>query len=186
MDRQAGLMAEAVINLLELARLEHHPTLRLETVPTSELLRHAASAVTRPPDAEPDRTHLDADPHLEVRCDRRLMTRVLSNLVHNAYRHNPAGVEVSLSATTCDGEVVLKCSDTGDGVPPELRDRLFDEFTSSDETTIGSPSYGLGLAFCKAAVEAHGGRIRCESTPGDGATFRVLIPITSREEGTHG
>ncbi len=115
---------------------------------------------------------------LVVTGDRPILVRVLMNLVSNALAHAPADAPVVLSARTQEpGWVEITCHDEGPGVPPELLPHLFEEFSS------GRGSSGLGLAFCKAAVEAHGGTIRCENTTGRGCTFVVRLPGPDAEKG---
>jgi len=72
-------------------------------------------------------------------------------------------------------KLFVQVSDTGPGIPPEIRSRLFQKFVSGRQEERGS---GLGLAFCKLAVEAHGERIWVESTPGQGTTFTFSLAIT--------
>jgi signal transduction histidine kinase len=105
--------------------------------------------------------------------DRDLMRRVLCNLVDNAIRYAPGGSQITLAARAVAGGVELRVSDRGRGVPAAERDRVFDRFVSSgDEPSRGNR--GLGLAFCKAAVEAHGGRIWVEDAD-PGAAFCIRI-----------
>lgn len=113
-----------------------------------------------------------------VRADEDLLQRMLVNLVENAVRHAPESSTVTVAACKLGVEVELRVADTGPGVPPDLRDTVFDPFVQvsgvpSGRTTIGGR--GLGLAFVKLAVEAHGGRIWVEDgTPG--AVFCARFP----------
>jgi signal transduction histidine kinase len=116
-----------------------------------------------------------------VLVDPRLVGRVLVNLAGNALRHNRAGTRVTLDAEwRPSGEVVVSCTDDGQGLTEEARTALSELFASGASGDYRQ-STGLGLAFCKAAVEAHGGRIWCDSTPGQGACFLFTIP-PGREE----
>ena len=175
-SRQATRMESAVKDVLELARLEHHPELELRGCPAVAVLREAMMASAIGPGEGTVLLDADVAPNLDVDCDPALIVRVLANLVVNAVRHNGEDVIVTLGAHGGPRSVVLTCSDTGHGIPDEVRDRLFDEFTSSTREVGTAPSYGLGLAFCKAAVEAHGGRIWFESEKTTGTTFLVSIP----------
>ena len=83
---------------------------------------------------------------------------------------------ITLSIEQAGEEVLFAISDTGLGIPPEHRQRIFDRFTRL-ESAEGIKGTGLGLAFCKLAVEAHGGRIWVESEPGHGATFYFTLPL---------
>jgi signal transduction histidine kinase len=106
-----------------------------------------------------------------LRADPDLLHRVVANLVDNAIRHAPEGSEIRVAATPTVGGVELRVADTGPGVPRELRETVFDRFHSSG---AARSNRGLGLAFCKAAVEAHGGRIWIEDGS-PGAVFCVRI-----------
>jgi len=108
--------------------------------------------------------------------DAQKIGRVLNNLVGNALRHTPAGGAVHLQAATIDGQVVVDVADTGPGIAPADLPFIFDRFyrgeKSRNRTTGGA---GLGLAICKAIVEAHGGRISAENRA-QGACFRFSLP----------
>lgn len=114
--------------------------------------------------------------------DPQLLGRVLQNLLDNAIRSTPAGGTVVLRAEPWPGrdeardarrprQYCLVVADQGPGIPPELQGRLFERFATSR-----SHGVGLGLAFCKLAVEAHGGEIWTENTTGSGAVFRFTVP----------
>ena len=116
-------------------------------------------------------------PRLRVQADEGVLRRVLENLIENAIRHAPEGTEVRLSAARVDGGVELRVSDRGPGVAPEARDRIFDPFVQLDHGERVAPrsGRGLGLTFCKVAVEAHGGRIWIEDAQ-PGAVFCLSLP----------
>jgi two-component system sensor histidine kinase/response regulator len=108
-----------------------------------------------------------------VYADRDLMHRVLANLIDNAIRHAPSGSAIGVSARTVPGGVELKVSDAGPGIPGPLREKVFERFMTGGKGATRS-NRGLGLAFCKAAVEAHGGRIWVEDAA-PGAVFCVRL-----------
>jgi signal transduction histidine kinase len=120
-------------------------------------------------------------------ADAELVGRVLQNLVGNAIKFTPPGGRVSVRAQQCEQEIqdiqfqliCVSVTDTGPGIPPELQDNLFQKFVVGEQAESGS---GLGLAFCKLAVEAHGGRIWVDSEPGHGATFTFALPIAAEED----
>jgi signal transduction histidine kinase len=101
--------------------------------------------------------------------------RVLQNLLQNAIRHTPADGTVRIEAHRRDDTVEVVVSDTGEGVPAEALDRVFDPFWRGDPSRSGSGS-GLGLALAKRIVEALGGNIRVESAPAAGSRFAVVLP----------
>ena len=115
----------------------------------------------------------------EVEADPDLSARVLGNLLSNALKHTPAGGRVELGAVA-EGEGVRFCvRDTGEGIPLQLLPRVFDKFVvgeSSPNEAGMARGTGLGLTFCKMAVEAHGGRIWVESHPGAGSRFFFTLP----------
>ncbi len=117
-----------------------------------------------------------------VNLDRDLIKRVLTNLLSNAIRHTPAGGSVKLKTDLLNtkGSVLLRVIDTGNGLAPEYHRRVFEKFEQirlkREGVTVGSS--GMGLAFCKLAVEAHGGNIWVESEgDGKGAIFQFTLPV---------
>jgi signal transduction histidine kinase len=108
-----------------------------------------------------------------VDVDSVRIGEVLSNLLHNAVRHTPAGGSVVVAAERAeDGGVAFSVVDTGEGIPPEDLPHVFDRFVKAAD----SGGAGLGLAIAKSLVEAHGGSITAESEPGRGATIRFVLP----------
>jgi signal transduction histidine kinase len=111
--------------------------------------------------------------------DASKLSRTLVNLIANAIKFTTAGT-VTITASADDAEnIEFAICDTGAGIPPEAFERIFEKFGQLDSRKVGT---GLGLAFCKLAVEAHGGRIKVESTPGAGSTFSFSIPLKARNE----
>lgn len=111
-----------------------------------------------------------------IQGDRNLLLRTLTNLLDNALKFTPHGGEVQVTVDRPSADVLqFAVSDTGPGIPLEYQERIFDRFARlPNEKARGT---GIGLAFCKLAVEAHGGRIWVESQPGKGATFKFTIPL---------
>jgi signal transduction histidine kinase len=107
--------------------------------------------------------------------DQNKLCRTLVNLIANAIKFSHAGT-VSVSASQDDpGHIRFAIRDTGTGIPPESFERIFEKFGQlGSGHRVGT---GLGLTFCKLAVEAHGGRIEVESMPGVGSTFSFTIPV---------
>lgn len=116
-----------------------------------------------------------------VWADKDLVERVLQNLLGNALKFTPAGGTVSVILTAlgtpaCKLQVAV--SDTGQGVPEEVRQRLFEKFVAGSQRERGS---GLGLAFCRMALEAHGERVWLVETSERGATFAFTLPLSDCE-----
>jgi PAS domain S-box-containing protein len=107
-----------------------------------------------------------------IDADARLLARVLQNLIGNAVKFTHEGGAIRVAAEADASAVTLSVSDDGPGLPPDIEDRVFEEFARSGE---GAGS-GLGLAFCRRAVEAHGGRVVAISSPGRGTTIRLTLP----------
>ncbi len=123
------------------------------------------------------RTVIPADG--ELRGDRDLIRRLLDNLVNNAIRYTPQGGQVELSAKTVGDQWEVAVSDSGPGVPPEARERIFERFYRVDRARRrGQGHAGLGLALSKRIAELHGGQISLAETPSElgGARFVVRLP----------
>lgn len=111
-------------------------------------------------------------------ADKTLIKRVLSNLIQNAITHTPLPVTITLTARRDGSGILFTVADDGPGIPPEFQDTIFQQFAQ-----IAVPhaprvrSSGLGLAFCRVAVESHAGRIWVRSTEGEGSTFHIHLPI---------
>jgi signal transduction histidine kinase len=117
-----------------------------------------------------------------IQADRRLVKRVITNLLNNAIRHTPSCGTVTIAAEMPpdNGCLHIGVEDTGAGLAPEYHQKVFDKFEQVKLKKAGDTvgSCGLGLAFCKMAVEAHAGKIWVESEGnGKGATFRLTLPI---------
>jgi len=126
------------------------------------------------------RIAIDADGPVTASCDADVIRRVLENLVGNAIKHTPAGTDVRVSVARSgpggDG-VRIEVLDRGRGIPPDARARIFEKFgTLAARQEHGYHSVGLGLPFCKAAVEAHGGSIGVEPGADGGSRFWFELP----------
>jgi len=108
--------------------------------------------------------------------DEKKLSRTLVNLIGNAIKFTGAG-KVIVSANYDGALICFAVHDTGQGIPAESFGRIFEKFGQLDSRRVGT---GLGLAFCKLAVEAHGGSIMVESTLGKGSTFSFTIPVRAR------
>jgi two-component system sensor histidine kinase KdpD len=107
--------------------------------------------------------------------DETKLTWALSNLIANAIRYTPSGGRVTIAVVSRDGAVLLSVADTGPGIPTEQQERIFEPFAQS--AGEGEPgSAGLGLAIVRDIVQAHGGRIFLDSTPGKGTRFTLELP----------
>ena len=120
---------------------------------------------------------LAADPEVDVvEGDERRIKQVIFNLLSNAVKFTPAGGAVEVSAAQVDGEVRVTVADTGPGLAPEDRERIFEEFQQAEAGVEQQEGTGLGLALSKRLVELHGGRIWVDSELGKGSTFVFTLP----------
>jgi signal transduction histidine kinase len=112
-----------------------------------------------------------------VAADGARIVQVLGNLVRNAIKFTPRGGRITIGAERCDGAVQFVVTDTGKGITPDNQARIFERYWQSSDgaRTRGS---GLGLSIAKGIVEAHGGRLRVESVPGEGSTFSFTVPAS--------
>lgn len=116
---------------------------------------------------------------LVVQADSDKVERVLLNLLTNAIKFSPEGgtVTVEVQYTKDPPGVLVSVTDQGSGIPPEHLDHVFDKFyRAGDDLVKKANGVGLGLYICKSIVEHHGGRIWVESTPGEGSTFKFILP----------
>jgi len=111
-----------------------------------------------------------------ARGDADKLRRVLVNLLSNAIQHTPPDGSVTARAYATEENLVFEVTDTGCGIPPEARGKIFEKFGQQAVRKVARVSTGLGLPFCKLAVEAHGGTISVESEVGRGTTFRFTVP----------
>jgi signal transduction histidine kinase len=116
----------------------------------------------------------DADDGVgEINADERKVRQVVFNLLSNAVKFTPDGGRVRASARRVDGHVEVAVADTGIGIAPAVRERIFEEFEQASKQDEGT---GLGLALARRFVELHGGHIAVDSEPGHGSTFTVTLP----------
>jgi signal transduction histidine kinase len=114
---------------------------------------------------------------LEVFADPEVARRVVVNLLGNALKFTASEGCIELGATALDAGVRVTVKDDGPGIDARYHARIFEKFEQVNARAEGGlPSIGLGLTFCKLAVEAHGGRIGVESAPGSGSTFWFELP----------
>ena len=179
---EAERLERLVRNTLELSRIRAGALdIEPQRVDVADLVQHAVRRLR--PIARAHRVRLDVDDDLPpVSLDITMAEQILLNLLENALRFAPPGSEIVVGAHTVPGrpdEIELRIADHGPGVPPEARDRIFEEFQSA-ETRPDRTGTGLGLAIVRALVVAHGGSVRYEDTPGGGATFVCTFPREAR------
>jgi signal transduction histidine kinase len=114
-----------------------------------------------------------------IHADSDLMTRVMHNLIDNAIKYSEDGGEITAWGKPDPedpGKVLFGVADRGSGIPKDIQPYLFDKYFTSQHEKARRKGTGLGLYFCKLAVEAHGGEIWVESAPGMGSNFIIRMP----------
>ena len=119
-------------------------------------------------------------------ADEQQISWVFTNLLTNALKYTHPGGSVTVRACEQGGELLLQVTDTGQGIPREFLDKVFDKFAQAKRASESTPgSVGLGLAIAKDIVETYGGRIWVESELGKGSTFSILLPLRHPEQITN-
>ena len=181
--RQASSLTRLVRQLLDISRFEAGAgKIEPRPFPLWEFMRELERAfqvlahqrevqfrITRADDV-PDRVTWDYD----------RMNEVLGNLLSNAFKFTPRGGRVELAIDAAGDRVLLEVKDSGAGIAAEHLPRIFDKFYQADNQAAASAKgTGLGLAIAKSIVEAHGGTINCESSPGLGTIFTIDLPAVA-------
>ena len=116
----------------------------------------------------------------------RLLEQILINLVDNAFKYHRRGVPPRVTVSSCEegDDIVIRVADNGIGIAPEFHEKIFDVFQRlHNETDI--PGTGIGLAIARKGAHLMGGEIAIESAPGQGSTFRIVLPKNSvRKDGS--
>ncbi len=184
--RRSGERILALIDdLLDISQLERGQLpMSIQSASISQLFHEVTARYMPMASANDIVLTADAgDGFLSVDVDSSLILRVLSNLVDNALKFTPNGGEVKLSAEedprSAPGSVIISVRDTGPGIPYSARPQLFEKFQQIPNIHGRRRGTGLGLPFCKLAVEAHGGQIWVESEVGEGSTFSLTLPTAT-------
>jgi two-component system, NtrC family, sensor histidine kinase KinB len=115
-----------------------------------------------------------------ILLDNDMILRVVVNLLENATKYTPRGGTLQLDARVQNDRLAITVADSGPGIPTEMQNRIFDKFNRV-KYQDGPKGIGLGLAFCRLAVDAHGGQIWVESEPGKGSKFTLSLPLNTSE-----
>ncbi|WP_034518812.1 sensor histidine kinase [Actinomadura rifamycini] len=189
-DREAARLTALTEDLLLLARLDEAPEGQLDRAPMD--LRTLAN------DARHDLRALDPSRPVDltgpggtgtpgpapVHADESRLRQVVTNLVGNAAAHTPPGTPVRIGVGTVNGQAVLEVADEGPGMTSEQADRVFDRFYRTDRsrTHADGANAGLGLPIARSLARAHGGDVELETTLGEGARFRLTLPLLDAQQ----
>lgn len=176
-DFEAARMSVLVDELLLLARLDAGRPLERAFVNLSALVGEAVDAVrVRHPERD---IACEGGDSIVARGDAVRLRQVLDNLLANACLHTPADSPVRVTLSANQDQAVMKVADSGPGIPPELRERVFDRFYRGGRSDQdGGHGSGLGLAIVAAVVDAHGGHVGVADSDSGGAVFTVDLPTT--------
>ncbi len=170
-------LVEMVSSLLDVNKMEAG---EMTLNPTQcDLLTIAREALAKVEPLKGDRQLVlsGSDEPVTVMADAELIARVFQNLLGNALKFTPDDGRVTVSIEPSADAARVRVQDTGPGIPPEYRERIFEKFSQvEDPAKQQRYSTGLGLAFCKLAVEAHGGQVGVDSEEGRGSTFWFTLP----------
>ena len=167
-----------VNNLLEMARLQSGGlALRQDWQSLPELVGSALRELDVPLRGHPLQRELPSDLPL-LFCDGTMLERVLVNLLENASKYAGAKSPIGISASVTGEQLEVRVWDQGPGLPAGKELLIFEKFSRGDKESV-IPGVGLGLAICRAIIEAHGGRIWAENRPQGGACFFFTLPLKS-------
>jgi len=176
LHEEARRMGGMVANLLDMARLQGgNVQLNRQWQTLEEVVGAALRATARTLGTRPVKVSLPDELPL-LQFDAVLVERVLVNLLENAAKYTPPASPISVGAEAAGEAVRVWIDDLGPGLAAGMEERIFERFTRGERETT-RPGTGLGLALCRAIVEAHGGRIWAENRPGGGARFTFTLPL---------
>jgi heavy metal sensor kinase len=175
----AQRMRRLTESLLELARFDAgQERIRHEPIDLAEVARASVEMVEPLATESKVQIHSELAP-VEISGDAVRIGQVITNLLTNAIRYNKPQGEVRLETLVDDGRAVLTIADTGQGIAAEDLPHIFERFYRADKSRSAAQGRtGLGLAICKAIVDAHGGNIAVSSQPGAGTIFTVRLPTS--------
>lgn len=174
-----GELDNMVINLMEVAKMEKGFEPNKEIFSIEDMLQEAANKVEVMTSVSGHKIISEVQPGLPlISADRYMLIRVMGNLLGNAIKFTPPDGEIIVAGGIEDRMIKIMVSDTGPGIPKQFHEFIFDKYWQAETGSRNErKGVGLGLAFCKMVVEAHGGRIWVESEQGEGSRFIFTIPL---------
>ena len=181
--KSVKVMTDMISNLLDMAKMENNEVvINAEECKIAEILSSAIKAIA--PMISEKNIHLSdktSETNARVNVQRDLIERIAQNLLSNAIHYTPGKGNILIESELAEKSksVRVSVSDSGYGIPNEHKQKIFDKFATVEtkEKRIRG-STGLGLTFCKLAVELHGGKIWVEDRPGGGSVFRFTLPLS--------
>jgi signal transduction histidine kinase len=180
-------MTRLILNILDVGKLEEQKMpLKLEAIAFHDIVADNLNDTRSICARDGIRIENRVDPGLmQFEADPGLLSRIVANLLNNAIKHTPEGGRVTVTAEIEGPDLVFSISDTGEGIPKDLQAHVFEKFVggSGENQHRRLHDSGLGLAFCRLAVQHHRGRIWLRSHPGEGTTVYVALPLRRSEAG---
>jgi two-component system OmpR family sensor kinase len=173
--RSSRRMRRLVADLLVLARADAGREAPRAPIDLAAVAREAATEAAALSADHP--VSIDAPEPVTVEGVPDDLHRLAGNLVENAFIHTPAGTPVTVSVRRAGDSAVLEVSDRGPGVPPAMRERVFERFARGGNDAAPAGGSGLGLAIVRAVAETHGGSVALGDAEGGGARFTVTLPM---------
>jgi signal transduction histidine kinase len=176
-EQNAAILMRLVDQMLDISRMESgQMPLHLDRFNLPDEIQQTIQSIAQW--EAPGRVVLKLNQPVDVVADCEIIQRVVANLVENALKFSRAGQQVTLTVTGEDGRARVAVTDQSEGISAADRGKIFDKFVqlANPQRKTGT---GLGLAFCKLAVEAHGGTIGVDSEPGQGSTFWFELPLAA-------
>jgi PAS domain S-box-containing protein len=183
-ERSVQQMLGLVDSLLTMSKLEGGSTnLHLERTDPGHIIREIAEIYIAEANKAGIIMQMNLEPVLDVELDREKFARVVGNLIDNALKFTPAGGQINLVLRRLPDHFEFQISDSGPGIPVEYRDKIFDRYAQIPGVSGRRRGTGIGLAFCKLTVEAHGGRIWVDDHQNGGSAFTLRIPFQNPRAG---
>ena len=183
--QQANTMHDMVNNIMEVYKMEDGSMeIEKEIAEFDQIIINAIQQVEVSAQQKHITIRTDVPEDLPtVFVDQTKMIRLFANILSNGVKYTPQGGIITIHAIIQQDVILTGITDTGQGIPSEYLDTVFDRFAQLDRQRQGkASSVGLGLYFCKLVVEAHGGKIWAESEEGKGSTFYFTIPHLLAQE----
>lgn len=177
MLEESDRLTQLVQSLLTLARADSgRIVLRQEPFDLAKVAAEAVNHLRVLAEEKSQQIDVSASAPLTVRGDQAVLRQAVVNILDNAIKYSPGDGTIRVEVRRRDGEAVLEIVDSGPGIPPEHREKVFDRFYRVDASrSRAGGGFGLGLAIARWAVEANGGRIEIDSQPERGCAFRIVL-----------
>jgi signal transduction histidine kinase len=176
-QRQIQNMVRLIDDMLDVSRLRSGSlSIRPKPVDLAALARRVVESLVNQAEASGSTLDIEASQPIDGVWDEFRIEQVLTNLITNALRYG-RGSPVAVAAMRSGDQAVMTVRDQGIGIAPEDQGRIFEQFERTDDSRKHAAGLGLGLYITREIVRAHGGEITVESAPGEGALFRVALPL---------